>query len=86
MTDINTNDAVSSAPELLSSLNSLIIHRELLSGPVFSELTQLLSYMSAGDMYSAERSYYALTAALIEANPRRVSGNLFSDYILQSLI
>lgn len=90
MTDIHDRDiefdGSVTAEAFLTRLDSLIIYRDVLSGDVFSAFTKLLEAVSTGNTRECSTYYFKLTAALVSATPRRVSGNIFSDYILHTIV
>lgn len=54
--------------------------------PPIERLWQLLEALNAGDALCACRAYHALSAALLQVPARRVSGDLWRDYLLYVLL
>ncbi len=90
MTDVHDRDmefnGSITAEAFLARLDSLIIYRDVLSDDVFQALKKLLDAVSVGSTRECGKYYFELLAALVDADPRRVSGNIFSDYILHTIV
>jgi len=74
------------AEEGLSELLSLVCRSSLFSGEGAEELRSLLFALHQNDLFLTQYHYHRLTRALVEASPRRVSGDLFRDYLLHLLL
>ena len=79
-------DYISDVIQLLSSLNRLTVMRACLDTPPFTALLKMLQAIIKGKVFDAEMYYHEMTHALLESKARRVSGNLFIDYILYTII
>jgi len=67
---------------LYSALNRITVLRDALSEPPFASLDAMLSYLLQGDAFAAAKEYHALTYALLTGGYRRVSGDLWRDFLL----
>ncbi len=67
-------------------LSKLTFSRDDRAESPFSLLGAYLDALNYGDMLLSSRCYHALTAALLNADARRVSGDLWLDYLLWLVI
>ncbi len=81
--DMTCGEGIVAIHEALSRLTVL---RPLLDTPPIRALGALADTLDRGDLSQAAERYHALTAALLEANCRRVSGDLFCDFLLHILL
>lgn len=67
-------------------LSRLTLLREELSEPVLGGLCAFAEALLTGDILGAVSAYHGMTAALLNCGARRVTGNLFRDYILDLIL
>ncbi len=67
---------------LFGALNRLTVLRDSLEEPPFACLASMLSHLLQNDPLAAAKEYHGLCAALIHGNYRRVSGDLFRDFLI----
>jgi len=68
------------------ALGQLTVLRFLRQQPPFAALETLLGHLSQHNLAAAAEAYYDLTGALLQAEVRRISGNIFRDYLLDALL
>lgn len=68
------------------ALGQLTVLRPLRQQPPFAALEALLGHLSSHDLAAAAEDYHALTSALLQVQARRISGNIFRDYLLDVLL
>lgn len=81
--DYNCKDGISRISLLLSRLT---LFRRFDSAAPFSLLLKALHALNAGDILESVTYYHELTAALVECGARRVSGDVWRDYLLWLII
>lgn len=74
------------AMALLSGMARLTVLRDAMREPPMVALHTLLALLAQQDALSASDSYYALSHALLTGGYRRVSGDLFRDFLLWLLL
>lgn len=67
---------------LFSALNRFTVLRDSLEEPPFACLASMLSHLLQSDPLAAAKEYHALCAALLNGGYRRVSGDLFRDFLI----
>ncbi len=67
---------------LFGALNRFTVLREALAEPPFVCLGAMLSHLLHQDPLAAAKEYHALCAALLSGGYRRVSGDLFRDFLI----
>lgn len=75
-----------SAAECFETLYALLARSTLLSGAPVEAFIGLLKALNVGDMLLASQRYHALSRALLDLPARRVSGDLWQDYLLYTLL
>ncbi len=68
------------------ALHRLTVLRDALFEPPLQSLDRLLSLLLHGDAFAAAEEYHALTSVLLTGGYRRVSGDLFRDYLYWLLL
>ena len=81
--DYNCKDSVSRISLLLSRLT---LFRSFDSNSPFSLLLKMLNALNMGDILSCVSTYHELTEVLIKSPSRRVSGDVWRDYLLWLII
>lgn len=79
-------DYLKNVLNLLSILNRLTVMRASLDTEPFTAMSKMLNSILRNKLFDAEMYYHEMTHALMESKARRVSGNLFTDYILYRII
>ncbi|NLB61305.1 MAG: DUF815 domain-containing protein [Clostridiales bacterium] len=80
------NSYLSNVINQLSGLNRLTVMRACLETPPFLAMSKMLNSILRGKLFDAEMYYHEMTYSLMESKARRVSGNLFVDYILYIIL
>lgn len=78
--------ALEGMEQLSARLCRLTIFRFLLQDGPLHHLLQLIDALGASDVTQAAYRYHDMTAALLSSGARRVSGSLFTDYLLDALV
>lgn len=82
MTDFSACSCREGIEGAYALLAKLTLMRDERSDSPFSLLGAYMDALNYGEMLSASRAYHALTDALLRAPSRRVSGDLWLDYLL----
>ncbi|MBR0025969.1 MAG: DUF815 domain-containing protein [Clostridia bacterium] len=81
-----TRSASESLNGLSSRLCRLTLLRRLLEEGPLAELCRLITALYEGDVMLAQDRYHAFAAELLSGGYRRVSGDLFCDFLLSELL
>lgn len=81
--DCNCHEGIEN---ILLQFSRLTMLRPFGENDPFSHLTNFLCALNSGDMLLCVRAYHGLTASLLNARARRVSGEIWRDYLLHILI
>ena len=81
-----TRSASESLNGLSSRLCRLTLLRRLLEEGPLAELCRLITALYEGDVMLAQDRYHAFAAQLLSGGYRRVSGDLFCDFLLSELL
>lgn len=74
------------AEALTAMLPRLTVLRDILNDKPVKELLRCASALIAGDIRCAADACFEMTSALLTGGYRRISGNLFKDYLLHTLL
>ena len=86
MHDFSQCNCREGSSNILLLLSRLTVIRPFEKGDPFSLLIETLNALNAGDILACISSYHKLTSALIHSKARRVSGDVWRDYLLYLLI
>ncbi|MBQ2661768.1 MAG: DUF815 domain-containing protein [Clostridia bacterium] len=75
-----------STSRIASLLARLVVLRPKSRKEPFSLLLKLAKALSFGDMFEVISTYHELTGALIKSSARRISGDIWYDYLLSVII
>ena len=78
-------EQVSELERYASQLNSLTVLHHLTEKGCLKTLSSIIAALLSDNPYIAVQSYSRMTAQLLESHSRRVSGNLFADYVIAML-
>ena len=78
-------EQVSELERYASQLNSLTVLHHLTEKGCLKTLSSIIAALLSDNPYIAMQGYSKMTAHLLESHSRRVSGNLFADYIIAIL-
>ncbi len=67
-------------------LNRLTVLRTLLRTEPAARLVELCDFVAAGDATSAAARYHSMTAALLDQPTRRVTGDIFKDFLFSEIL
>ncbi|MDL2234854.1 DUF815 domain-containing protein [Christensenellaceae bacterium OttesenSCG-928-L17] len=74
------------ALQLMNHMRRFTVLRGVLTSTPMDALNNMLAQLYAGEAYAAAGEYHALSHALLTGGYRRVSGDLFQDYLLHMLL
>jgi hypothetical protein len=75
-----------SAESTAQLLEQLTVLRGILHTEPVNRLLDLIDAVAAKDTQDAQSCFYALTAALLSAEARRVTGDIWKDFLFSQLI
>ncbi len=79
-------NAQQSAKHIMLLIGRLTILRRWMDAPVVAKLFALCNSIAEKDVVAATMDYHSLTAALLEAPTRRVTGDIWKDHVFSELI
>lgn len=83
---MRSEEKIKIAFELVKSMYRLTVMRDIMENAPFKALHAMLGAVAKDDIVAIEKNYHRLTHQLICANPRRISGNLLTDYIIAWIV
>ena len=86
MENLKSFSCIEGADKLETLLSTLTLHRRMLDEAPIKHLLGMLQSIREGDIVCAADRYHDMTAALLSCGARRVSGDLFLDYLLHSVL
>lgn len=86
MRDYNLQNCSEGIAAAASCISRMTVLRRLQSAGPLAELRRLLAALAEGDAALAQDRYHALTAELLKGGYRRVSGDLWKDFLLGELL
>ncbi|MGI6151549.1 MAG: DUF815 domain-containing protein [Christensenellales bacterium] len=81
-----TPSPAESARRITFLLNRLTVLRTLLRTEPATKLVELCDAVAAGDATSAAGRYHSMTAALLDQPTRRVTGDIFKDFLFSEIL
>ena len=81
-----TASPAESARRITFLLNRLTVLRTLLRTDPAARLVELCDAVAAGDGTAAAARYHSMTAALLDQPTRRVTGDIFKDFLFAEIL
>ncbi len=86
MSDFSGNAWADGIARINAAVSELIVFRFLDKLPPMQLLMQFADDIEAGDVLNAHRRIFELTSALVTGGYRRISGNLWLDFLMHELL